>query len=237
MFNHCFKGTYSDGNFIQVKRSNATEWEMQSNVCYENYCDNETGPNWKKSDNITKWEEQSNACYEYYCDNETGLNSKKRGNTTKWEQQSNACYECFCDNETGPNWKKNEGVTKWENQSNACYEYYCDNETGPAGRSKCATDGKTKQTCVNNECVEEQNQMEEKYSVEVNFQDGIGMNEMNVEFERLRALIGADISLGWQANNQGHIIRVIIYVNDIETANSIATAVNDCSTNKTSRAQ
>jgi len=49
LFNHCYKGTYIDGGFIQQERNNATAWEEKTNSCTEYQCDNEEGPiSWSK---------------------------------------------------------------------------------------------------------------------------------------------------------------------------------------------
>jgi len=44
LFNHCYKGAYDDGEFIQQKRQNATDYENQSNGCIRYQCINSTGP-------------------------------------------------------------------------------------------------------------------------------------------------------------------------------------------------
>lgn len=43
-FNHCYKGLYVDGDWVQQKLVNATEWEKQTSTCIQYICDNETGP-------------------------------------------------------------------------------------------------------------------------------------------------------------------------------------------------
>jgi len=43
MFNHCYKGTHINGDFIQHKRKNATLFESRTNGCVECHCYNESG--------------------------------------------------------------------------------------------------------------------------------------------------------------------------------------------------
>jgi len=43
MFNHCYEAVYINGNFVQQKRKNATEWENKTTGCVEYRCDDVNG--------------------------------------------------------------------------------------------------------------------------------------------------------------------------------------------------
>jgi len=44
LFNHCYYPSYTFDSFYQLKRDNATKWELHTNTCGVFVCDNATGP-------------------------------------------------------------------------------------------------------------------------------------------------------------------------------------------------
>ena len=94
MFTKCTMGTYKNGNIIQEKRVNVTEWEDQSNSCYEFLCDIDNGFIIKKRNNASQWEKQSNECFEYICDNESGLIGWSKCNST--DKMNRTCVNGKC---------------------------------------------------------------------------------------------------------------------------------------------
>ena len=64
-FNHCYEGKYIDGEFRQIMRKNATDYENQTNECMEYHCFNESGRvPWSKC-NSTK--SDGNMCVDQKC--------------------------------------------------------------------------------------------------------------------------------------------------------------------------
>ena len=68
-FNHCYEGTYINGKIQKQKRSNATQYEEQTNGCFGFYCDDDIGKlSWSLC-NTTN--ETTRICVNEQCANES----------------------------------------------------------------------------------------------------------------------------------------------------------------------
>jgi len=72
-----------------------------------------------------------------------------------------------------------------------------------------------------------------KKSVEIELNDEVNLTEMNTaeELERLQEVTeksGDEVKIGYEINEQGYIVRIIIYVDDESTADLILNRVGEC---------
>jgi len=229
LFNNCFKGNYVDGNFVQVERKNATEWERKTNDCIQYQCDNSTGP----ITTVLKPCEDPSACYLGYCNEQNGECERKPvDDYERLISQQNKCYEVVCDNDV---WilKQRQEAKAWQDQSGNCYEYQCHNESGMIKWSKCNSSAAVSRMCINDACIESkpsESSSEERVSVVIEF-NGVQVTDLNMAelISNISVLSGVDSSeftVGVEVDDKGYIVRVVLYLNDAETATVIAKSVD-----------
>jgi len=222
--NHCFEVVCKSNKWRVQKRKNATDEEgSKSHGCAQYQCQNETGEVLYAPEACN----DGDPCYIGECDEASGeCKYDLKSGYDELVKQDNNCYVVSCE---GNEWivQKRQNATEWENQSNnGCIEYKCDNDTGPI---TIMCNNSNEKICVNDVCVENK-ALEEKVSVVIEMDEGVNLSEMNTvdELERIKALTekgGEEVKIGYEINEQGYIIRIIIYVDDETTAQSIATTV------------
>jgi len=115
-----------------------------------------------------------------------------------------------------------------------CYEYQCDNEGRIKSWSSCNSTNEVTRICMNNECIEED---------KINDNDGwiISVDLVDVNADVLNeteiiSLLGningintIKFRIGTEINDKGQIKRIIIYTTDEQDAQTIANALDNCS--------
>jgi len=134
----------------------------------------------------------------------------------------NACYEAipFGDDVIQ---QKRMNVSIWENQTDNCIKYDCKNESGVFLYSKCISTEGENLTCANNQCTKRDSS---RVTVVVEMGDGITIEEFNVTSvqDTLKDLcpeVTSAVVVGWETTEESYVIRVILYVEDEDTANVI----------------
>ena len=201
----------------------------QFNQCYKGIYDGESIKS-EKWLNVSEWEQQSNGCQQYRCDNNTGF-VIENVKLTEWQalqEQQNQCHEIVCD---GNSWvfKKMGNVSEWEERSNECVHYQCDNASGFVWWSMCNSSGDVVRKCVNDKCVEEKK--EEVIYVAIELDEKIKADEVNESelLETLSTNCGVDseaMTIEIEVDDKGYVLSVKVYVNNVETANVIVSAMN-----------
>jgi len=126
---------------------------------------------------------------------------------------------------------KRMNATEWEQQSNECMENFCDNSSGRSSRSKCISSGYVIRMCVNNECIENTKTLNNKPSVKIEIEDGVNIGEINTTEinEVLRVELGMELDsvlvIGWESDDFGNVVSVIIYVDDEDTAAAVMSVI------------
>ena len=139
------------------------------------------------------------------------------------KEKENKCFEVFCD---GKNWSLRNILEK---ETKDCKVYVaCDNKTGLVTRSKC----NSSEVCLNNKCLSKDNITMDLISVEVLLDSGVDLNQLDSE-EIRRTLqiickIDSELTVAYEADNQDNVVRVLVYVNDVDTANIIVSSINEC---------
>jgi len=163
---------------------------------------------------------------------EKGVNSEARA-CKEFRELFNRCYEAsFVNGEFKP--EKRENATMWEQQTNGCVAFQCINDIGGLTWSMCNGTNESTQVCVNGQCVEERNIPQDRIWTVV-----IDVNETNLEDVNIEVITTAtselsgvnanDIIVGVECDEQGFVIRVVVYVNDEEKASKIKIAVESIS--------
>jgi len=208
------------------KRDNATEWESKSIGCVEYQCINDT-------EEISKTEHcEEKECQNSKCNDINGQFDYEP--TDEWKEaikQENHCYEVVCE-DNKPVVKKRYNATQWENRTNGCVEYQCDNSTGPITKIICESSDAVNRFCINDQCVENKEIVNNKVAVEITLADGVNIAEMSTEavLEVLAETLSIetkDVIVEWEMNEEGNVIRMIVYVSDEETASLIATTIDE----------
>jgi len=143
-------------------------------------------------------------------------------------EQHNQCYEVIAvctDNSAIVQWN----ATKWEDKTDGCFTYQCSNESGGIRWSKCNSTNEAKWTCVSGECVNE-DMLDDEWRIEFEIED-LNMSEFN---SRQILMIISDssgidinaIDIASQIDDNGRVVKIIVIVNDEQTANTIAEILN-----------
>ena len=147
--------------------------------------------------------------------------------------QQNQCYEVLEWQTEDIVVKKRANATLWDERTNNCFEYHCYNSSGGIAWSKCNSTVGVHRVCINNECVVEDKILEErKYAVEMivnitpsEYDLDILKNELVTiaELPEDQLLIASEVT-----NRTGNVIRIIAYVDNEKTADTIRNAVKEC---------
>jgi len=143
----------------------------------------------------------------------------------------NQCYEVSCKEEK---WviKERSNVTRWKEQSNGCVIYECDNETGQTSTSICESVGDVVHVCKEGMCVVEQTPEDKPWIVEIDVTPEIGQNETDINglAETVANISGverASISIGYETDEHGNVIKVFVYIDSNENAMLLAQAIQE----------
>ena len=141
----------------------------------------------------------------------------------------NHCYEMVVINQSLV-LQERSNASDWILQTSDCMEHVCDNNTGKARYSKCnSSEGETR-VCVKDECLD--SYVEDAVTVVVEFGEEVLLQDLNIS-EIIRTVAvesgvdGDTITVGWELDEEGHVIHLFLIVNDKETANIIVNELND----------
>jgi len=122
-------------------------------------------------------------------------------------------------------------ATEWEDRHDNCRIYKCPDSNGPVAWSTCNSTKDNRQFCLSDQCVKFNPEEKDKYFVDVEFEDekkliAVNMSEIFriIQSEFLVKIDG--MKAGIETNENNHVSHIIIYVNDEETATSLANRIN-----------
>ena len=125
-------------------------------------------------------------------------------------------------------------MIEWENQTNGCWEYLCDNETGSLSQKNlCTSEGDSPMFCINDtKCVDEKEVPNKEWivEVEVNVTESILFTSEDIILILcdLTDIDNNDLTIVTEYDEDGIIVRFIVYVNDKSTADVIKSVVEEC---------
>ena len=142
----------------------------------------------------------------------------------------NQCYEnpvCNFRNNT-ISMEKREKATIWESKSTGCYEFQCDFNHGPIYWKQC---NKTDEVCEDDECVVVSENVTHYVEIEI---DGINMTDLNMTeiqttISDLTGIETDDIIIHVDTNENNEVIRIIVLVDDEDSAIIVSDKINQCS--------
>jgi len=139
---------------------------------------------------------------------------------------SDSCTEEYCDRGF-KNIREKESYTRWKKQLhlNACVDFSCDSVSGPFMWSSCNSTEDQSYLCMNDACKERNDPI----SVEIDMEAGVDASDFSlmVVSAEIETLTGVDIkSVGCELGSYASIVRVVVIVDEEETAHIIADAVN-----------
>jgi len=140
-----------------------------------------------------------------------------------------SCHICTCNTSTG----QYEYSKAWYNQTNECIQYGCDNDGGLLSWSICTSSNDITRICLNGvKCIVNKTIPNNNVYIEIETNYGYQLNDFNAsvlleEIEEKFGIESDEIIIGYETNEEGYIVHIILYVEDEETANIIITAFND----------
>jgi len=166
-----------------------------------------------------------------FCGNPLDVNSSAFDSV---RLQHNKCYEVFVCSDSTSIVQKRSNASEWETQTDGCIEYYCDNESGNLLRYTCVSDDEYNRACVDGKCEETAIMREDAWSVEIDLPNGTNIldldtNELLMNISNATGVDVDELRIGTEVNSEGQIVRLIIYLPDEDTAQSIVKMVEDCS--------
>jgi len=128
--------------------------------------------------------------------------------------------------------EKRKNATDWEKRSDECIEYQCDNNSGGLAWMICKHSEENNVICIDSKCVDEEKEApSDKMAVEIVIKD---MEAIEMNIDKLEELIlvqcgieDGSIIIGWEVNEDGTIIRILIYVDDEETGQKVLAFFNE----------
>jgi len=145
----------------------------------------------------------------------------------QFEKEFNNCYKGFYDDNGAIIEEKRKNATEWEGMSNGCAVYRCDNSTGKLSWSLCNSSDGIDLVCFEGECQEKDSNGETGWAVEVDVEptEWTEVNYTNI-FDEI-GFDDSEVRIGLETDNNGNVIRVIIYCDDAEIAKIIVSIIEE----------
>jgi len=168
----------------------------------------------------------------YSSDTFCGAYKVRVSSCEEFVQQQNQCYEVLEWQAEEITVKKRANATIWEKKTNNCFEYQCLNATGGFAWSKCNSTDETHRMCVDNSCVEESEALNtEKWAVEILVDirpNDFDIDNVTMMLSNATGILQAQMSIGTESvQNTGFVVRVVVFVDTQESANTVARALED----------
>ena len=129
------------------------------------------------------------------------------------------CYSFTVDGSCSAS--ETNSAIEWEKQSNECIEYLCDNLKGNIKRSRCE--------CIDGRCITQEDTENKTHAIEMDVEDLNSTNitsiDIAIELSDLTGIDLDDIIISVEYNDDGIITKIIVYVNDESTADTLRNAV------------
>jgi len=127
------------------------------------------------------------------------------------------------------NQRKN--ASEWQNRTYTCAKFECDNETGAFAWGTCNTTNETFLCLSDQQCIKKGAVKRDTYVV-VDLEPGVDVSIMSSQnvYDNVKIMCDVspsnDMKVAWENDEEGNVVSVIVYVDDPETARSIAAAIN-----------
>ena len=146
------------------------------------------------------------------------------------QQQINDCFEVVND-EGQCIIQEKADVKAWEDRTNGCMQYQCVNESGKISWKTCKGSADSLMTCVDGECVDEYNMTDKKWAVDIVIPSTdpslVSADDIALEVSRISNINVSEITIGIDYDDEGYVVRVIVYVTDKSSADVIVTSLKE----------
>ena len=145
---------------------------------------------------------------------------------------SNLCYEpTLVDGNVSSRLRTN--MTRFLSQRDGCQAFICDNETGEANKSVCGDIGGVSRMCLNHSCIISGKPSGKQWSVEIDLTQAVDVADMDVTdiSNDIAVKFGIDpneMEIGWESDDEGYVVRVVVYLDEKETADAIEETIEKC---------
>jgi len=138
------------------------------------------------------------------------------------------CYQAQYDEGSFVRTKRNN-ATEWESKVNDCMNYICDNDQGRQSWSKCNSSADGSFVCVSGQCIE--NETIKGWIVEIDITQTtageLNTSEILSSLCSMTNLETSELVIGYEVDEEGFIIHIIVYVKDEETGILVMEAIDD----------
>jgi len=169
---------------------------------------------------------------DYKKDSFCGAYTVRVSSCEEFVAQQNQCYEVLEWQAEEITVMKRANATLWEKKTNNCFEYQCSNTSGGVAWSLCNTTDDTRRICLDNKCIEENEDLnKDKWGVEMIV--NIAPSDFDIEnvtyiLSNATGILQVEMSIGTEATQRtGFVVRVVVYVNDQQNANTILNAMEN----------
>ena len=144
----------------------------------------------------------------------------------------NQCFEPVCEASNTITMIKRKNATEWENRTNGCVDYKCFIDNGAVFWRKCNSTEKIKRVCEEDQCkVVEGDKEKETITIEIEVEglDAANFNasEVQIVLSNLTNIEADKLRIQAEINDKNQVVRVVVVVEDQNTAEVISEAVNE----------
>jgi len=223
--NECYEVACNGTQWVLSKTEKALEIEKNSYGCVHYECDSSTG-----GSKVTTFCEER-ACYNSICNETSGdCSYEEIDGYEEKKAMENDCFKVVCN---GESWElqKMDNATIVEEESDGCIAHQCTLDEGLIHSSDCVSTEDMNRACIQEECVENRiEDMVERPRVSIEITVRIRVNEVNTSDIINSIVMLTTIQLekrqvGYEIDREGFVIRIIIYVDNKEIADTILRAL------------
>jgi len=124
-------------------------------------------------------------------------------------------------------------ATQFESRTNKCVEYRCYNDSGPVAWSLCNSTDETNLICIEGECIKDKTTEVNTWTVEINMDaNGVRPSELNttelmLNISVISGISEEKLSLGFETDEKGYVVRILLYVKDEEEAKVVTKSLEE----------
>jgi len=145
----------------------------------------------------------------------------------EFQSKFNNCFKGHYNDASGTiEEEKRKNATDWEDRSNGCVEYSCNNDTGKLWWSLCNDSDGLNHMCLEGQCEDKSLNEHNGWAVEIDVEPTEWCFVNMTDIIDQMGLEEGEVTIGFETDEKGNVIRLIIFCDDIEKANLIVAAVN-----------
>jgi len=125
-----------------------------------------------------------------------------------------------------------QNATEYEKRTDGCEEFHCINSTGPVHWSLCnSTDEITRMCTSDRICTVTENRTKSGWDVEIEVDsldpDDVNSTDIVTMISNMTGVNSSDLSVSYEVDNHGNVVRIIIHVSSQEGADAVYDAIDN----------